>query len=161
MNTKTKGLRLFYYFRIGYGTYLAMFIGVINILTTTYFLAGKKIPWIHNLFPTFEIYVLTCIGLGIPIVVFVGWIHLKKIGSYTQEVAISQQYSPYNYKFPPGFNREIFGPAYLTIIQLNIKRLKGEKLTQEEIKKILALETKITELIEGGFSGNPPKGVLG
>lgn len=161
MSKKTKGFRLFYYFRIGYGTYLAMFIGVINILTTTYFLAGKKIPWVQSIFPTFESYVITCIGLGVPIVIFAGWMHLKKIGTYTQEVAISQQYSPYNYKFPPGFNREVFGPAYLAILQLNIKRLKGEKLTKEEMEKILLLEKKLAELIEGGFSGNPPKGVLG
>jgi hypothetical protein len=160
MTKKTKGFRLFYYFRIGYGTYLAMFIGLINVLTTTYFLAGKKIPLIQQVFPNFESYVLFCIGIGMPIVVVTGWLHFKKIGTYTQEVAISQQYSPYNYKFTPGINREVFGQAYLTILQLNIKRIKGEKLTKEELENILSLEKKFSELIEGGFVGNPPKGVL-
>jgi hypothetical protein len=160
MNKKTTGFRLFYYFRIGYGTYLAMFIGVINVLTTTYFLAGKNIVWLQKIFPNFESYIFSCIAIGMPIVILAGWLHFKKIGTYTQEVAISQQYSPYNYKFPPGFNKEIFGPAYLAILQLNIKRINGEKLTTEELENILSLEKKLTELIEGGFAGNPPKGVL-
>lgn len=160
MKKKTQGFRLFYYFRIGYAQYLAMFIGVINVLTTTYYLAGKKIPWIQQVFPNFETYIAFCIGVGVPIVVIVGWLHYKKMGTYTQEVAISQQYSPYNYKFPPGFNKEIFGPAYLAMLQLNIKRLKGEKLTQQETENILYLEKKLEELMEGGFVGSPPKGVL-
>jgi len=159
-NKKTKGFRLFYYFRIGYGTYLAMFIGLINVLTTTYFLAGKKITWLQNIFPTFESYVLFCIAIGLPTVIIAGWLHFKKIGTYTQEVAIAQQYSPYNYKFPPGFNKEVFGPAYLAILQLNIKRINGNKLTQEELENILSLEKKLNELIDGRFAGNPPRGVL-
>src|SRR5574337_1376613 len=160
MKRKTQGFRLFYYFRIGYATYLAMFIGVANVLTTTYFLAGKKIPWVQHVFPSFEIYVVFCIAIGVPIVVVVGWLHFKKIGTYTQEVAISQQYSPYNYKFPPGYNMEELGPAYIAILQLNIKRLKGEKLSQEELENILSLEKKLKELMKGGFVGTPPKGVL-
>lgn len=160
MKKKTQGFRLFYYFRIGYATYLAMFIGVANVLTTTYFLAGKKIPWVQQIFPSFEMYVAFCIAVGVPVVVLVGWLHFKKMGTYTQEVAISQQYSPYNYKFPPGFNREVFGPAYLAILQLNIKRLKGEKLSQEELDNILSLEKKLKDLIKGGYAGSPPRGVL-
>ena len=160
MKKKTQGFRLFYYFRIGYATYLAMFIGVANVLTTTYFLAGKKIPWVQQIFPNFEIYVAVCMAVGVPTVVIVGWLHFKKMGTYTQEVAISQQFSPYNYKFPPGYNREVFAPAYLTILQLNIKRMKGEKLSQEELENILSLEKKLRELMEGGFAGSPPKGVL-
>lgn len=160
MNKKTKGFRLFYYFRIGYGTYLALFIGLVNVLTTTYFLAGKKIPWIQQIFPNFESYVAFCIILGVPAVIIAGWLHFKRIGTYTQEVSISQQYSPYNYKFPPGYNREVFGPAYLAILQLNIKRLKGEKLTRKELENILSIERKLEDLMAGGFSGNPPKGVL-
>lgn len=160
MGKKTKGFRLFYYFRIGYGTYLAMFIGVANVLTTTYFLAGKKIPWVQQVFPNFESYIAFCIAIGVPTVVIVGWLHFKKMGTYTQEVAISYQYSPYNYKFPPGYNREVFAPAYLAILQLNIKRMKGEELTQEELENIVSLETKLKALMEGGFAGSPPKGVL-
>lgn len=160
MSKKTKGFRLFYYFRIGYGTYLAMFIGVANVLTTTYFLAGKRIPWVQQIFPNFESYVIFCVAVGVPTVVIVGWLHFKKMGTYTQEVAISQQYSPYNYKFAPGYNREVFAPSYLAILDLNIKRMRGEKLTEEELDKIKSLEAKLKELIEGGYAGNPPKGVL-
>ena len=139
MNNKTKGFRLFYYFRIGYGTYLAMFIGVINVLTTTYFLAGKNIVWLQKIFPSFEIYILFCIGIGMPIVILAGWLHFKKIGTYTQEVAISQQYSPYNYKFPPGFNKEIFFPVP-TIHEIKEPLFLSVFLEEENNCKAMTLE---------------------
>lgn len=160
MKKKSKGFRGFYYFRIGYGTYLAIFIGVINVLTTTYFLAAKQIPWIISIFPTFESYIVFTIVIGIPIIVFSGWLHFKRIGTYAAEVAISQQFSPYNYKFPPGYNKEVYGPAYLAILKLNIKKAKGEKLTEDEIQQILHLENELTKLINDGYAGNPPRGVL-
>ena len=160
MGKKTKGFRLFYYFRIGYGTYLALFIGAINVLTTTYFLAGKKIPWITSIFPTFEIYVVSVIAIGVPVIVIAGWLHFKKLGTFTQETAITQQYSPYNYKLLPGYNKEVFGPAYLAILNLNIKKIKGEKLTEEEIANILKIQNDLRKLMEGHYAGNPPRGVL-
>lgn len=159
MKKKAQGFRIFYYFRIGYSTYLAMFIGVVNILTTTYFLAAKKIPWITSVFPTFEIYIIFCISMGIPIIIFSGWLHYKRVGTYTAEVSISQQASPYNYKLPSGFNKDVYGPAYLEILKMNMKKLKDEKLNQEELQTIIQLEEQLTKLIEGGYVGNPPKGV--
>jgi len=160
LNTKRNTFKTFFYFRIGYATYLAFFIGIINLLTTSYFLSLKKIPEFINIFPTFEIYVITVIGIGIPLVTLVGWLHFKRIGTFSAEAAIGQQAAPYNFMYQPGYNKEVFGPAYLEILKLNKKKLTGQKLSDTELEKILDLEKKLQHLIDGGHVGNPPRGTL-
>ncbi len=160
MTRQKNAYKTFFYFRIGYATYLAFFIGIINLLTVSYFLAIKQIPEIINIFPTFGIYVITVIAIGIPLVTFVGWLHFKRIGTYSAESAILYQALPYNYMYQPGYNKEVFGPAYLEILKLNKKKLMGQKLSGEELDKIQDLEKKLQNLIDGGFVGTPPKGTL-
>lgn len=160
MTRKKQGFRGFYYFRTGYVTYFTMIVGLINVLSSTYFLAIKKVPLILTLFPTFGHYVTFCIVVGIPLVIVVGWLHLKKIGTYAAEADISNEASPYNFKLVPGYLKEVYGPAYLAILRINIKKAKGEKLTHQEIMEIKNIEEQIQKLIDGGYAGQPPKGAL-
>jgi hypothetical protein len=157
---KNSALRGFFYFRIGYLTYFATIVGGINILTSTYFLAIQKAPSILGIFSTFEIYVASIALAGIPIIIFAGWLHLKRIGTFSAEMRVQNEAHPYNYKLVPGVQKEVYGPAYLAILQLNIKKVKGEKLTEEEIAHIKNLEDQLVKLIEGGYAGTPPKGAL-
>lgn len=160
MTRKKQGFRGFYYFRTGYVTYFTMIVGLINVLSSTYFLAIKKVPLILTLFPTFSYYVTFCIIVGIPLVIVTGWLHLKRVGTYAAEADISNEAHPYNYKLIPGYLKDVFGPAYLTILRINIKKAKGEKLKQEEILEIKNIEDQIQKLIDGGYAGQPPKGAL-
>lgn len=159
MATRKSGFKGFYYFRTGYATYFAMIVGVINILTTTYFLAAKKIPFITHIFPTFLSYVLFLVVIGTPIIVLAGWLHYKRIGTYSAEANITTESSPYSYKLTPGYLKEVYGPAYLAILRLNIKKVKGEKLSEDEIESVKKIEDQLTNLINGGYAGNPPKGL--
>ena len=158
--TKRNTFKTFFYFRIGYAIYLAFLIGIINFLTTSYFLAIKKIPEIISIFPTFEIYIITVISIGIPLVTLVGWLHFKRVGTYSAEAAIQQQAAPYNFMYQPGYNKEVFGPAYLEILKMNKKKLTGEKLSESDHEKIKDLEKKLQHLIDGGHVGDPPRGTL-
>jgi len=158
MVTKNKGFRGFYYFRLGYTTYLTVIVAVVNLLSSTYFLAIKKVPWILGIFPTFTEYVVFCIFVGTPIIIVAGWLHLKKIGTYGAESDIINESHPYNFKFPPGYQKEVLGPAWSYILKINIKRANGEKLTEDELLRIKQLEERLKNLITGGFEGSPPKG---
>jgi hypothetical protein len=160
MGRKKQSFRGFFYFRTGYVTYFTIFVGLINILSSTYFLAIKNIPWMLNLFPNFTNYAIFCIVVGIPLVIIVGWLHLKKVGTYAAETDISNEESPYNYKLVPGFSKEVFGPAYLALLRINIKKVKGEKLSTKEISEIKIIEEKLQKLIDGEYIGNPPSGAL-
>lgn len=160
MGLKRNILKLFFYLRTGYSIYLAMVVGTINILTTTYFLSIQKAPAVLGIFSNFSVYVIFIIVIATPVIILVGWLHFKRIGTYSVESSVYQKVYPYNYKLQPGYNKEVFGPAYLTILRLNIKKINGEKLTKEEEEEILELESLLRKLIEGGHVGTPPKGAL-
>ncbi len=154
------GYRSFFYFRTGYATYFAMFIGLINIMTTTYFLAIDKIPVLFSVFPTFEIYIITVITIGIPIVVLAGWIHLKKIGTFSAEQNISAEIQPFNYRPLPGFSEIVIFPTYHEIVKLLIKKINNEGLSENEKNRLNQLEKDLIKLMNGGHVGNPPRGAF-
>jgi hypothetical protein len=154
------GYRAFFYFRTGYATYFAMFIGLINIMTTTYFLAIDKIPALFSVFPTFEIYIITVITIGIPIVVLAGWIHLKKIGTFSAEQNISAEIQPFNYRPLPGFSEIVIFPTYHEIVKLLIKKINNEGLSENEKNRLNQLEKDLIKLMNGGHVGNPPRGAF-
>ena len=160
MKKRHKGFRLFFYFRTGYATYFAMFVGMINIMTSTYFLAIDKIPTLLTVFPTFEVYIVTIIIVGIPIVVLAGWIHMKRIGTFSAEQNISVEINPYNYRPLPGFSEKVIFPTYHEITKLLIKKINNEKFTEKEKQRLDELEKDLIKLIKGGHVGSPPKGAF-
>lgn len=160
MARRRKGLNLFYYFRQGYTMYLVLIIGIVNVLTSTYFLAIEKVPVIKSIIPSFELYILYCFIIGLPLITIFGWIHFKKAGTYSVEVSIMYENNPYSYKWLPGFNEEVYSLAYKTILSCQEKKLNGKSLSDEEINDIKNLELKLQNLIDGGYVGKPPSGTM-
>ena len=153
-------LRIYHFFRVGYMVYMALAIGGINLLTTTYFLAINDIPALKVVFPTFEAYVGAILVVGIPAIVLLGWLHYKKIGVFSADVSVYTQNSIDNYRLVPGHQREVFGPAYLTILRIMAKRTNSERLSDEDLEDIDRLQGKLRHLIDGGHVGNPPSGAF-
>ena len=148
--------RFWYYFRIGYGTYLTFLLGYASTLITVYYLAIKNLPYLLNVFPHFETFAIIATIIGAPMSVAIGWLHLKRSQAYTSEVDISVESNPYTYKLAPGKEMEAFAPSYLELLKLVSKLLKSQNLlTDEEETHIIALESKLHLLIEGNTVGNP------
>ncbi len=135
-------------------------LGAINVLTSTYFLAVDKMPFIKGVFPTFEMYVLTAVLVAVPIVAATGYVHFKRLGAHSADVAVAFQNYIYNYRLPPGFNVEVFGPAYRMLLRATLKQACSEKLTDAEIREIDALRERLRHLIDGGTVGKHPRGVI-
>ena len=129
-------------------------------MTSTYFLAIDKIPELFSIFPTFEIYIVTIITIGIPIVVLVGWIHLKKVGTFSAEQNVSAEIQPFNYKPLPGFSEKVIFPTYRELVKLLIKKINNEKLSENDKNRLNQLEKDLIKLINGGHVGNPPRGAF-
>ena len=129
-------------------------------MTSTYFLAIDKIPELFSIFPTFEIYIVTIITIGIPIVVLAGWIHLKKVGTFSAEQNVSAEIQPFNYKPLPGFSEKVIFPTYHELIKLLIKKINNEKLSENDKNRLNQLEKDLIKLINGGHVGNPPRGAF-
>ena len=151
-------LRVFFYFRTGYANYFALIVGVVNILTSSYFLAIEKVSELLIIFPTFEIYISMVILIGVPTVILAGWIHMKKIGTYSAEQNIYNETQPFNYKAAPGYVKETVIPIHHEIVKMWIKKIENGKLDENDKNRIDKLEKDVIKLINGGYVGNPPSG---
>lgn len=145
--------RAWFYFRQGWTTYFAFIFAAVNTMVTTYYLAIENIPALKTVFPSFFIYVSMIAGFGIPLLVFVGYVHYKKSAAYAAEADINVESYPYFYKLQPGWNQEVVFPLYLTMTQLLVKLSKNEKLTDTELAKINEIEKNLDLLIRGGYVG--------
>ena len=68
-----------YYFRLGYSTYLTFLLGYASTLVTVYFLAIKNMPVLLEIFPNFELFSVIATVIGVPLSIGIGWLHLKRI----------------------------------------------------------------------------------
>jgi hypothetical protein len=148
--------RLWYYFRMGYATYLTFLLGAVQTLVVVWYLAIKDTPALANLFGHFVPFAVVVSAVGIPPTILVGWLHLKRSPAYSSELDIGVEANPYNYKFPPGFALEAIGPWYLELLLMMRRLLESEQLlTSEDKTRLRELEQKLRILNKGGFVGNP------
>jgi hypothetical protein len=149
--------RAWFYFRTGYTVYLSFIIAAVNVMVTVYYLAINNIPGLKTIFPDFASWALTVIFIGIPVAVFVGWLHMKRSPAYRSEVDVAVEANPYYYKLPPGYWREALVPVLLETMKLNIKLLNKETLSEAEIRSLKELQGKLEHLIKGGRTDTPEK----
>lgn len=148
--------RVWFYFRMGYGTYLTFILGIGSTLVTVYYLAINNIQFLQSVFPAFWIFSVISLVVGIPSAIILGWFHVKGSGIFMSEQDINVEANPYNYKVPPGFWQEAFTPVYLELLKGMAKMLdKQGLLNAEEQEQIKQLENKLETLIQGGFIGAP------
>lgn len=155
-NVRRYAFRFWYYFRLGYGTYATFLLGYVTTLVTVYYLAIKNIPELLELFPQFTSFAVLATFLGGPVIVLVGWAHLKRSQAYSSELDISYEANPYLYKMYPGYWIEAFTPLYLEIARfLRVISEKEGLLTEEDRARLKEIEVKLEVLIQGGYVGTP------
>ncbi len=145
--------RAWYYFRMGYITYLSFVIATLNVMVTVYYLAIKNIPQLQIVFPSFAIWAIVITIIGAPVSVALGWLHIKRSPAYRSELDVSVEANPYNYKLPPGYWKEAVAPLLLELLRLNLKLLNKETLTESEKESLKELQGKMERLINGGYLG--------
>ena len=138
--------RGWFYFRTGWATYFAFVVAAVNALTVTYFLAVENYPALNSIFPTFFHYVAIVGGLGVPILVLVGYIHFKKSKSFKAEQDVLIETSPHIRRIL--VNTEILLPSYLKLLELVVKLSQNEKLSDEDMNQISTLKDELDEHIE-------------
>ena len=95
--------RMWYYFRVGYSTYLTFFLGFATTLVTVYYLAINNIPTLQELFPHFWLFAAIALIVGVPAACIIGWFHMKGSALWKSEVDITAEANPYLYKMYPGY----------------------------------------------------------
>jgi hypothetical protein len=143
---KNTGFRGWYYFRMGWSTYFAFIFAAINTLTVTYYLAIEKIPILEIIFPTFIQYVVIVSGIGVPILVAIGYVHYKRSKAFKSEVDIIVETNPYQRRTI--VNTELLLETNLKLMEFLVRLSKNEKINEQEIKDLIEKNKKISEHME-------------
>jgi len=148
--------RLWFYFRMGYNTYLTFILGYVTTIVTVYYLAIKSIPALLNLFPNLTSFAILVAVVGSVASIGIGWVHMKRSPMYSAEVDVGVEANPYNYKLLPGYNREVYAPVYLELLsQLKTLLASQNLLDVGRKERVEDLELKLRILIDGGALGRP------
>tara|TARA_B100001559_G_scaffold60989_1_gene49021 strand:- start:571 stop:1068 length:498 start_codon:yes stop_codon:yes gene_type:complete len=136
--------RSWFYFRTGWQTYFAFILAAINTLTVTYFLAIDNYPSLKTIFPSFEIYILIVVSIGIPLLILIGYVHFKRSQSFKSEADVLIESNPYQRRNT--VNSELLVRMNLELMTILLKVAKKEDLSDDEIEKITKLHNEIIEL---------------
>ena len=142
---KNLGFRGWFYFRTGWATYFAFVVAAVNTLTVTFFLAIEKYPALSVIFPTFFHYIVIVVGIGIPLLILVGYVHFKKSKSYRAEADIIIETHPHIRRILQ--NTEVLLPSYAKLTELVLKLSENKKLTDKELEEVSNLHKKLSEHI--------------
>ena len=143
---KNLTFRGWFYFRTGWATYFAFIVAAVNALTVTFFLAIEKYPLLSVIFPTFFHYVVIVVGIGVPLLIIVGYVHYKRSKSFRAEQDILIETSPHIRRILQ--NTEVLLPSYLKITELIIKLSDNRKLTDKELEEVSILQKLLNEHIK-------------
>tara|TARA_B110001454_G_scaffold214691_1_gene234884 strand:- start:2569 stop:3018 length:450 start_codon:yes stop_codon:yes gene_type:complete len=130
--------RAWFYFRQGWSTYFAFLFAAINTLTVTYFLAIEEYPILHSIFPSFLIYVLIIMSIGIPILILVGYAHFKRTSAFKAEADINIESNPHFRRILS--NTELLFPILIKLLEINTKMSNNEKLSEAELNELNSLK---------------------
>ena len=143
---KNLGFRGWFYFRTGWATYFAFIVAAINALTVTFFLAIENYPSLSVIFPTFFHYIVIVVGIGVPILVLVGYVHFKKSKSFRAEADVLIETNPHIRRILQ--NTEVLLPSYLKLTEIIVKLSENKKLTDEELKEISKFQNQLNNHID-------------
>jgi len=146
MSKNSVPFRAWFYFRMGWATYFAFILAAINTLTVTYFLAIDNYPSLKSIFPSFEIYILIIVSVGIPVLITIGYAHFKRTQAFKSEIDVMIESNPYQRRNT--VNNEINLRVNLQLMKLLTKLVNNEKLDtseSENLKKLIKTYEEFTE----------------
>ena len=138
--------RSWFYFRMGWSTYFVFFLGAVNTLTITYFLAIDNYPVLKNIFPTFEQYVAISMFVGIPMLVMFGYAHYKKTKAYKSEIDVLIESNPYLKRNTANIEMSI--RLNMKLLSLLLKLSKKEQLDKTEYEEIQDMQKTISNFMQ-------------
>ncbi len=156
MNLSRLIFRSWYYFRIGYGTYVAFPLGFASTMIVIYELALKDVPQIHDYFPHLYIFGIVALLVIGPVSIYAGLYHLKRTGAYSAEASVLTESNPYVYKAIPGKEREVILPLMMLTARGLAKVMEQQhSLSLDEQKEFENVLAKANTLLEGSSVGLP------
>ncbi|MEX0656243.1 MAG: hypothetical protein WD154_01695 [Nitrosopumilaceae archaeon] len=139
------GFRAWFYFRNGWSIYFAFIFAAVNTMVVTYYLAIEDLPALKEIFPSFLLYLIVISSIGVPLLIFVGYIHFKRTAAYKAEADIYYESNPFALRTLN--NTEMLIKLNLKLINNLIKLANNEKLTNDELEEVSILQKEYENLI--------------
>ncbi len=150
--------RSWFYLRIGYGTYIAFFIGFFGNIIIIWRLAIEENKQNFPILASLKLTTFLALALiiTVPVSVYIGLYHLKRTGAYAAEASVAVESNPYVYKVQPGKEQEVFLPLMILTARGLAKVMEQhEALTKEEKEEFDAILSKANRLLTGQVVGRP------
>jgi hypothetical protein len=148
--------RAWFYFRIGYGTYIALLIGIASNLLLLYRLGVQEIKYLADIFPSLTIFTVVALLVAVPISISIGLYHMKRTGAFAADASVSTEQNPYIYKIIPGKEQEVLYPLLLLTARSLAKVLDRDgMITPSEKREFEEALAKANVLLQGEPVGLP------
>jgi hypothetical protein len=148
--------RAWFYFRTGYNTYIAFFIGFASNVIVIYKLGISENKFLGPFFASLTLFAILALAILIPISISAGLYHMKRTGAYAADASVSTESNPYIYKVLPGKEQEVFLPLWMMTVRGLARLLEQEKtITADEKRELEDTLAKATALLQGQFVGHP------
>ena len=142
---KSTGFRGWFYFRMGWSTYFAFILAAINTLTVTYFLAIDNYPVLNTIFPSFEFYILIITSIGVPLLIFIGYLHYKRTQAFKSEIDVLIETNPFLRR--NAVNVDIILRSNIKLMELILK-LSKDTISEDELNDMKKIQNEVTDLIK-------------
>jgi hypothetical protein len=150
--------RSWFYFRTGYNTYVAFFIGFASNVIVIYKLGIAENTYLKTYVGSLTLFAVLALIVLVPLCISAGLYHMKRTGAYAADASVSTESNPYIYKVLPGKEQEVFLPLWVLTVQGLAKMLDQQKaMTSDERKKLEELLHKAEVLLDGEYVGRPTR----
>ena len=146
--------RAWFYFRTGYGLYLAFLIGFASNIVILYRLGVEPNKYLQPIFPTLTVFGIISLIVAAPIAIILGLYHLKRTGAFAADAAVQTESNPYVYRAVPGKEKEVFVPLMILTARGLAKVMEQLKtMTPEEKREFEDVLAKADGLLKGQAVG--------
>lgn len=158
MNFNRILFRAWFYFRIGYGTYIALPVGIASNLVILYELAVAHNTILHPIFPSLTFFAILAVIIFFPIGTFLGLYHMKRTPAFAADAAVQTEANPYVYKAVPGKEQEVLYPL-ITLTAKGLAKVLAQQsaLTPAEKEEFDKALGKAEVLLQGRPVGLPKR----
>ena len=130
---------------MGWSTYFAFILAAINTLTVTYFLAIDNYPVLNIIFPSFEFYILIITSIGVPLLIFIGYLHFKRTQAFKSEIDVLIETNPFLRRNT--VNVDIILRSNIKLMELILK-LSKDTISEDELNDMKKIQKEVTDLIK-------------
>ncbi len=142
--------RAWFYFRTGYGLYLAFLIGFASNIVVLYKLGVADNKYLAPFFPSLTVFGIIALIIAAPVAIFSGLYHMKRTGAFAADAAVQTESNPYVYRAVPGKEREVFVPLMILTARGLVRVMEQLKtLTPEEKREFENVLAKADILLKG------------